>query len=120
MAKDARWTEQQKQLLYNHLEKHKGRQGLYHLNRQQAFEDFATEWRRTQPNSDTPDARKVLRAVKALAPKVGMSSYLKLFELGPVECEDRSRRAVSYKGIPDLLIFRCLDTDISPFVRHKG
>ena len=108
MASYRHWADSEKQLLYDHLEKHKGPNGLYLANRQEAFDDFAREWKRMHSNSDsTVDSSKVFSGVKALAVKVGISSYLKLFALGPVACEKRRvRRSVSCEVTPDLEILR--------------
>jgi hypothetical protein len=103
MVRYRRWCKSEKQLLYDHLERHKGPKGLYCLNRQQAYVDFVREWKRTHSNSDVPlDASKVLSGVKALAIKLGISSYLDLFTLGPVACNKRrSQRTVRCGATPE-------------------
>jgi hypothetical protein len=107
MASRRRWNKSEKQLLWDHIERHKGPNGIYCLSREQAFHDFAKEWERTHTASDAPlDSSKVLSGVKSMADQLGCS-YTELLKRGPVACEKRrSKRTVSYGAAPDPQILR--------------
>jgi hypothetical protein len=101
MAVHRRWSKSEKQLLWDHIEQHKGPNGIYCLNREQAFQDFVEEWERTHTTSDKPlDSSKVLNGVRVMAGQLGCSRN-ELLRRGPVACEKRqSKRAVSHGRAP--------------------
>lgn len=100
-ARQRHWTEAEKDHLYDHLERHKGEDGLYVKKRSEAFDHFINEWKDRHPDSDQPmNHAKVLSRVKSMGQQMGNTSYLSIFKFGPRECERKRKRGRRSVKVP--------------------